>query len=223
MTVAIIPARGGSKRIKRKNIKEFLGRPIVCYPIELLQSCQLFDRIIVSSDDTEILDIANKHNAEALLRPSELSDDYATTRSVVIHAINALALEDQTRVCCVYPTAVLLKESALREGLNSLEHFSFSLAVVEYDAPVWRGFVRSVAGGLDMLYPEHINSRSQDLQTVWHDAGQFYWGCAKDWIDESIALFGLHSYGVAVSTMNAQDIDNESDWLIAELKYKLRK
>lgn len=221
MNIAIIPARGGSKRIKRKNLKDFLGKPILCYPLEILQQSGLFEQIIISSDDDAILQLGSKLGAQPLLRPPELSDDFATTRAVVVHAINTLGLESHCKVCCVYPTAVLLQESALREGLFALEHAVFSFPVVAYDYAVWRAFVRNESGALEMLYPQHLNTRSQDLPSVWHDAGQFYWGKARDWLGE-VPLFGAQSYGVALGAMHAQDIDTMDDWAIAELKYRLR-
>lgn len=221
MNVAIMPARGGSKRIVRKNLKEFLGKPILSYPLHVLQQSDIFSRIVVSSDDDEILLLAKTFGAEPLLRPKELSDDFATTRDVVIHAIHALGLESDSNVCCIYPTAVLVQEATLREGLAVLAHFAFSFPVVAYDYPIWRAFERDKKGALAMLYPQHLGARSQDLPRIWHDAGQFYWGAARDWLGE-IPLFGAQSYGIALGAMDAQDIDTIDDWAIAELKYQLR-
>ncbi|MDE7255459.1 MAG: pseudaminic acid cytidylyltransferase [Helicobacter sp.] len=222
MNIAIMPARGGSKRIARKNLKDFLGKPILSYPLRVLQQSDIFSRIVVSSDDSEILSLATTLGAEPLLRPEKLSDDFATTRDVVIHAINALGLESDSNVCCIYPTAVLVREQTLREGLGALAHFAFSFPVVAYDYPIWRAFERNEGGALAMLYPQHLETRSQDLPTIWHDAGQFYFGTARDWLG-SIPLFGAQSYGIALGVMDAQDIDTMDDWAIAELKYALRE
>ena len=143
MNIAIMPARGGSKRIVRKNLKDFLGKPILSYPLRVLQQSDIFSRIVVSSDDSEILSLATTLGAEPLLRPEKLSDDFATTRDVVIHAINALGLESDSKVCCIYPTAVLVREQTLREGLGALAHFAFSFPVVAYDYTIWRAFERN--------------------------------------------------------------------------------
>lgn len=222
MNIAIMPARGGSKRIVRKNLKDFLGKPILSYPLRVMQQSDIFSRIVISSDDGEILSLAKALGAEPLLRPKELSDDYTTTRDVVIHAINALGVESDSKVCCIYPTAVLVQEATLHEGLGALAQFAFSFPVVAYDYPIWRAFERDKGGALAMLYPQHLDTRSQDLPRIWHDAGQFYFGAARDWLG-TIPLFGAHSYGIELGAMDAQDIDTMDDWAIAELKYALRE
>lgn len=221
-TIALIPARGGSKRIPKKNIKDFLGQPIIAYPISLLLKTGFFDSVIVSSDDDLIMSVAREQGAFVpFRRPLALSDDHTSTRDVVIHAIMALELSPEDRICCVYPTSVFLTPSLLQEGYEALDRgFEFAMSVVAYDYPIWRSFRLSAKQGVEMLYKETLNHRSQDLEIIYHDAAQFYWGSVKAWRGES-PLFGSKTYGVVLASSATQDIDTLEDWKIAEIKYSL--
>ncbi len=220
--IALIPARGGSKRIPKKNIKFFLGKPIIAYPIEALATSGFFDDIIISTDDKHIQDIAKQYGGSVpFTRPYALSGDYTTTREVVIHAIDTLCLNEQDMVCCVYPTSVFLTHNSLKEGYEALlEHFCFSLSAVAYDYPVYRSFVVSQDRAITLLYQDMLNERSQDLQKVYHDAAQFYWGSVKEWKSQT-PLFSECSYAVIMPSSCVQDIDTLDDWKIAEIKYTL--
>ena len=180
MKVAVIPARGGSKRIPRKNIRDFLGKPMIAYPLAVLQQANCFDRILVSTDDDEIAAIAKEYGAEVpFMRPRELADDYAGTIPVIAHAtqwcINqGMELE---AVCCVYATNPFLQVDDIKQGLEKLQQgdWSYAFSVTEYAAPIFRAFQRTEAGGVEMFFPENYHQRSQDLPKALHDAAQFYW------------------------------------------------
>ncbi|RAX57479.1 pseudaminic acid cytidylyltransferase [Helicobacter monodelphidis] len=220
--IALLPARGGSKRIPKKNIKNFLGKPIIHYPIAMLQSANIFHQIVVSSDDDEIIEIAKQAGAIApFKRPDSISDDYATTRDVISHAIEALQLKIDDCLCCIYPTAVLIQKESVIQGRKMLNNgFKFALSITEFDYSIWRGFRALKNGALEMLYPQFLNTRSQDLDTIYHDAGGFYWGSVEAWKSNQ-PLFGDHSYGVLLPSSQTQDIDTPQDWELAELKYHL--
>lgn len=212
----VIPARGGSKRIKKKNLKDFLGKPILAYSIENAKNSKLFCEIYVSSDDDEILDFALKSGVKTLRRPSELSDDYAGTREVVMHFIKELNLKDSF-VCCLYATAPLLKVETLQKAFKILDESCYTFPVVEYEYSPFRAFVIKDNKN-KMLFKEHFTKRSQDLQKVYHDAGQFYIAKAKTWLHKENIF--EDSQSLIVSALEAQDIDVLQDWEIAELKYK---
>ena len=199
MNVAVIPARGGSKRILRKNIRDFMGKPIISYSIKKALLSELFDKVIVSTDDEEINSIAKQFGAECpFIRPSKLSNDYAGTMEVVAHTIQWL--ENQgfalNSVCCIYPTAT------------------------KYVYPVERSFKILDNSGLTMLLPENINKRSQDLSPTYHDAGQFYWGNPEAWV-ENRPIFSERSTIIKLPDYRVADIDTEEDWKRAELMYKI--
>ncbi|MEA3286035.1 MAG: pseudaminic acid cytidylyltransferase [Candidatus Marinimicrobia bacterium] len=222
--VAIIPARGGSKRIPHKNIKEFCGLPMIAYSIDTVQRSDLFDRIIVSTDDEEIARVARKYGAEVpFIRPKELADDFATTAEVMGHALDWLEQYDQEYdyVCTVYATAPLLRSVYLQQGFEKLEKSdainAFSAAIMPF--PVQRAFKITANGRCEMLWPEHFTSRSQDLEETYQDAGQFYWRKLKQTSTE--IMFSKHSIPVIIPSHLVQDIDTHEDWERAELMYKI--
>ncbi|HEX7682305.1 MAG TPA: pseudaminic acid cytidylyltransferase [Trinickia sp.] len=223
-SVAIIPARGGSKRIARKNIKSFHGVPIMAYSIRTALASGLFDRVIVTTDDEEIAQIARQHGAQTpFMRPAALSDDYAGTMEVVQHALGELDKlgEHAAFACCIYATAPFLQARFLREGLQLLQAHaakSYAFSVTTFDFPVQRALRVTADGALDAMYPEYRLVRSQDLDTAWHDAGQFYWGRAEAW-RRGDTLFSPVSLPVALPRHFVQDIDTLEDWQRAEWIY----
>lgn len=221
MRIAVIPARGGSKRIPRKNIKPFCGKPMIAWSIEAAKSSGLFKHVIVSTDDAEIAEVARQWGAEVpFMRPEELSNDYAGTTPVIAHATQ-WALDsglELNAVCCVYATAPLIQIDDLKRGLESLEsgNWNYAFSVAEFSAPIFRAFKQTAEGGIEMFFPEHFGTRSQDLPTALHDAGQFYWGRPGAWIAGK-RIFDRHSVPVIVPRWRVQDIDNWDDWKRAEL------
>ncbi len=225
MNVAIIPARGGSKRVPRKNIKNFHGKPIIAYSIEAALKSQCFERIIVSTDDQEIADIAKEYGAEVpFKRPSNVSDDYATTIDVVINAINELHLVDTDIICCLYATAPFVKSSNIVKGLNLLkeDRLDYVISVTEYSFPIQRALKLDPGGIVKMFQQEYFNTRSQDLEKSYHDAGQFYWGTCDAFLARK-PFFSSHAKPVILPMIEVQDIDTPDDWKRAELIYKIQK
>ena len=223
MKVAIIPARGGSKRIPRKNIKEFAGIPMIAHSLLAARASEMFDRILVSSDDQEILGVGAKYGAEPLLRPPELADDFAGTDDVMCHAVRFLmdagaALE---QACCIYATAPFITAEALRRGWETLHGSGkeYAFSVTTFPFPVQRAVRLTSDGGIEPLFPECVPMRSQDLEEVFHDAGQFYWGTARAWL-ERLPVFSSAAAPVILPRHRVQDIDTPEDWLRAELMYQ---
>jgi N-acylneuraminate cytidylyltransferase len=223
-TIAIIPARGGSKRIPRKNIKPFCGVPLLARTIGLLQSTYLFARIIVSTDDHEIADVALLAGAEVpFLRPAELADDHAGTTAVIRDTIQRI--EEAGRpcetVCCVYPAAVLASSETLAEcsQLAATGGYDYVLPVAPFRYPVQRGLRLTSDHTCEMLWPDNFARRSQDLEPVYHDAGQFYFGRRDSWLAE-LPIFGPNSRAVVVSHAIIQDIDTPEDWERAEMIFQ---
>ncbi len=224
MKLAVIPARGGSKRIPRKNIRDFCGKPIIAYSIETALQTGLFDEVIVSTDDNEIADIASQYGADTpFMRPAHLADDYTGTNAIVKHAVEWFQQHEKpaTFACCIYATAPLLLAKHIQQGFDKLQQqdSAYAFSVSHYDFPVQRALRMRDDGLLDALYPEHINARSQDLEDAWHDAGQFYWGKAQAFIDE-IPMMAGHAVGIPLPRYRVQDIDTEEDWRQAELMYQ---
>jgi pseudaminic acid cytidylyltransferase len=221
MKIAVIPARGGSKRIPRKNIKPFCGRPMIAWSIKAAKESGLFERIIVSTDDAEIAEVAKAWGAETpFVRPSELSNDFAGTIEVIAHATQwalneGLGLD---AVCCIYATAPLIQVEYLKKGLSVLESGSwdYAFSVTEFAAPIFRAFKQTADGGIEMFFPAHFATRSQDLPVALHDAGQFYWGRPGAWI-EGKKIFERHSAPVKLPRWRVQDIDTQDDWAQAEM------
>jgi len=223
MNIAVIPARGGSKRIPKKNIKEFLGKPIIAYSIELALKSKLFDRVIVSTDSEEIADVAREYSAEVpFVRPKKLSDDVTGTVAVTRHALKwCLDNEDNIKyVCCIYATAPFLELNYLNNGYEILnrEKKSFAFSVTSYPYPIQRALTIS-KGSVNMVLPENYMVRSQDLEECFHDAGQFYWGTTEAYLQELNMFTGI-SIPIVLPRYLVQDIDTLEDWNQAELMYK---
>jgi pseudaminic acid cytidylyltransferase len=225
MNIAIIPARGGSKRIPRKNIKEFHGKPLIAYSIEAAKASKCFDRIIVSTDDNEIAEVAKQYGAEVpFIRPAGISDDFATTIDVMKHAIkwckeNEMEIEN---VCCIYATAPLLLPEYIQQGLKSLANNSvkYTFSATSFAFPIQRAIKLDCNNQVDMFQPEHLNTRSQDLEEAYHDAGQFYWGTAASFL-EGASFFAKHSIAIKLPRKRVQDIDTPEDWDLAEILYSV--
>lgn len=224
--VAVIPARGGSKRIARKNIRPFLGTPLLQRTIAVLTKAALFDRIVVSTDDEEIAALAIAAGAEApFRRPAELADDHTGARPVIIHAIETLERDSAVTlgpVCIVYPTAVSIEPDDIRESFGQLESDSvdFVFSAAGFDAPIQRALRRLPDGTCELMWPEHTHTRSQDLEEAYHDAGQFYWGHRRAWL-AGTPVFAAKSRMHILPRWRVQDIDTEEDWTRAELIHRM--
>lgn len=224
MNLAIIPARGGSKRIPHKNIRKFAGKPLIAYSIEAAKAAGVFDKIWVSTDSQEVADVATAYGAEApFLRPQDLSDDMTGTRPVTNHAIEYCIdnFETPDFCCCIYATAPFLQADYLVKGLSLLKQNkskSFAFSVTSYAFPIQRS-LQITEGGVAPMFPEDIAKRSQDLTEAFHDAGQFYWGTTKDYLSAK-GIFSEHSIPVVLPRHLVQDIDTQEDWTRAELMYK---
>ncbi|GCA52246.1 CMP-N,N'-diacetyllegionaminic acid synthase [Sinorhizobium sp. KGO-5] len=224
MNLGVIPARGGSKRIPRKNVKPFAGRPMIAWSIGAAIESGCFDRLVVSTDDEEIAEISRQWGAEVpFLRPTELADDYATTTDVMRHAINWFTRSDRVpeRVCCIYATAPFLRPDKLTEGLGLLENrgADFAFSITSYAFPIQRAIRLTPERRVEMLMPEQFSTRSQDLEDVYHDAGQFYWGRGDAWLSGK-PVFSSCATAVILPRYSVQDIDTPDDWLRAELMFK---
>jgi pseudaminic acid cytidylyltransferase len=224
MRVAVIPARGGSKRIPRKNIKPFAGKPMIAYAIEAAQASGLFEHILVSTDDGEIAEIAQQWRAEIpFIRPSDLADDYTGTVPVIAHAIEALQQQkwEIEYVCCIYPAVPLIQVSDIQDALELLKsrNSGYTFPVAEFPSAVQRALRRCGNGRMQPFYPENEACRTQDLEPSYYDAGQFYWGNVQTWMTGS----GIHSEGTGLVIPNWRvvDVDTQDDWERAELLYKV--
>lgn len=227
MIVAIIPARGGSKRISNKNIKLFSGQPIISYSIRVAQETELFDRVIVSTDSLEIAAIAREYGAEVpFLRPDELANDFAGTDEVICHAIDWLAKEGRQPefICCIYATAPFIQGSYLKQGYEKLVSSGATsvFSITTYPYPIYRSLKITEKGNIEMIWPEYINFRSQDLPEAYHDAGQFYWVNAGKFM-QGKALFANDSLPVILPRYLVQDIDTIEDWDTAERLFAVMK
>ncbi|MDA8709153.1 pseudaminic acid cytidylyltransferase [Gammaproteobacteria bacterium] len=225
--VAIIPARGGSKRIPRKNIRSFNGLPMIAWSIESAIQSGCFDRVIVSTDDQEIAQIADSYGAETpFIRPASISDDHSTSSDVMAHAINYEASHgrDIDFACCIYPTSPFIKIENLTKGLELIQSgkFEYVFTASTYSFPIERSFSFSEMDGLKMIFPKKEKVRSQDLQDIFHDAGQFYWGKANNWKNLT-PIFSKNSLPLILPRSEVVDIDTEEDWEEAEIKFKLLK
>jgi len=222
--IAIIPARGGSKRIPKKNLKGFLGRPILAYSIEAALTSGLFDEVMVSTDDDEIAEVAIRFGASIPFRRSiKNSDDFATTVEVLFEVLQMYKAEGKQFEygCCIYPTAPFVTSSKLKQAFDVLTNGNFDsvFPVLKYSYPIQRS-LRFEGDRIKMVYPEHLNSRSQDLEATYHDSGQFYWFSTDALINKK-KMFTDNAMGILTSELEAQDIDTEVDWKLAELKFEL--
>ena len=221
--IAIIPARGGSKRIPRKNIKPFMGKPIIAYSIEAALKSGFFDEVMVSTDDEEIAETARKYGAKVpFFRSAETSNDYAGTADVILEVLKMY--KEQGRefdtVCCIYSTAPFVTAGRLIEAYSMLtDEIDSVFTCVAYSYPIQR-CLHIVDGKISMVYPEHAASRSQDLEPIYHDAGQFYVAQTESFIQEK-TFWGKNTAGLVLSELEVQDLDTLTDWALAEMKYEL--
>ncbi len=227
MNVAIIPARGGSKRIPRKNIKLFCGKPMLVRAVEAARDSECFDRIVVSTDDDEIAALARHCGADVpFRRPPELSDDHTATVPVIAHAIDTLHSQGvlPDLVCCVYATTPFLQGTDLKQGLESLKRSGadYAFSATRYEFPIQRAIRITKSGRVEMFYPEHFTTRSQDLEPAYHDAAQFYWGRTDAWLSGKV-IFAPVSVPVYLPHYRVVDIDTPEDWERAELMFGAMK
>jgi pseudaminic acid cytidylyltransferase len=222
--IAIIPARGGSKRIPRKNIKDFFGKPLIAYSIEVALASKLFNKVVVSTDDEEIACIAKAYGAEVpFLRPKSLSDDFSVTTDVTKHALSYLKSQGQEYdfACTIYATAPLLQKEYLIKGYEVLKNTdainSFSATTMPF--PIQRTFKIDANGRCEMFTPEYAMTRSQDLEEAYQDAGEFYWSRLDKKSDE--IMFGSDSIPIILPRHLVQDIDTIEDWQRAEIMYEV--
>jgi len=225
--IAIIPARGGSKRIPRKNIKEFLGKPIIAYSIEAALKSELFDEVMVSTDDSEIAEIVKKYGAIVpFLRTNKNADDFATTADVLLEVLEEYKKggKEFDNLCCIYPTAPFVTSQKLKDSFNlMIEKYADSvIPVVKFSYPIQRSFRITNENNLEYIWSENTNKRSQDLEPAYHDAGQFYWTNVESFYKNK-NLVTENSIPFILSEMEVQDIDNDIDFKLAEVKYKLIK
>jgi N-acylneuraminate cytidylyltransferase len=222
--LAIIPARGGSKRIPRKNIKPFLGKPIIAYSIEAALTSNLFDEVMVSTDNSEIAETAIQYGAKVpFLRSKENANDYAILADVIIEVLADYKNINRSfdSICCILPTAPFVSDNLLVEAYNKMisEGYDSVFPVIEFSFPIQRS-LRFDDEKIEMVWKEHLSTRSQDLEARFHDSGQFYWVKTRTIIKER-KLYTDNSSAIMVSSLQAQDIDTNTDWKLAELKYKL--
>jgi N-acylneuraminate cytidylyltransferase len=225
MRLAVIPARGGSKRIPRKNIKLFDGKPMIVWSIEAAMQSACFDRVLVSTDDPEIVEVARAHGAEVpFLRPPDLSDDHTGTIPVVAHATQWQNDNGPTatQVCCIYATAPFVLAEDLQRGLELLESSGadYAFSVTSYAFPIQRAIRMTSDQRVEMFQPGLFNTRTQDLEEAWHDAAQFYWGLSSAWLAQK-PVFMPWSAPVLLPRYRVQDIDSPEDWIRAEIICKM--
>jgi pseudaminic acid cytidylyltransferase len=227
MRLAVIPARGGSKRIPRKNIKPFGGIPMIAWSIRAAIDSECFDRIVVSTDDAEIADIANKYGAETpFIRPANISDDYTGTAPVIAHAIEWQNQNGQfvSEACCIYPAAPFIQAQHIQTGYAILDQLNvdFAFSAASFASPIQRAFRITAANRAQMFQPENFEKRSQDLEPAFYDAAQFYWGRSSSWLLGK-CLFSEVSAPVLVPRHCVHDIDTTEDWQEAETFFNYLK
>lgn len=216
----VIPARGGSKRIPRKNVRSFMGKPMIAWSIEAALAVDGIDAVIVSTDDEEIAAVASHYGAEVpFRRPTDLADDHTGTTEVIAHAIETYVTSDARPdwVCCLYATAPFVSPDDLTRGLNLIRtrDADYVLPVTAFEFPIQRALRLTAGGGVEMIQPEHLDTRSQDLEPTFHDAGQFYWGRCDAWLSHR-PVFSQRSLPLILPRHRVQDIDTEDDWTLAE-------
>jgi N-acylneuraminate cytidylyltransferase len=227
MRIAVIPARGGSKRIPRKNIKLFHGKPMIAYSIEAAKASGCFDKIIVSTDDIDIANIALQYGAEVpFMRPENIADDHATTMDVIQHAIEWCESQNMAvdLLCCIYATAPFISSVDLVKGLTlvAADDIDYAFSATSFAFPIQRAISLNENDSVQMLQPEHVNTRSQDLQDAYHDAGQFYWGKVSAFKADR-PFFSLSSKAILIPRKRVQDVDTLEDWEFAEALYAVMK
>ena len=222
--LAIIPARGGSKRIPRKNIKTFLGKPIIAYSIQAALDSKLFDEVMVSTDDMEIANIAIKYGAKVpFMRSNHASNDFATTADVIREVLleyRKIGRFFET-ACCMYATAPFITSKLLNKSFELLQtgQYKTVIPIMPFSFPIQRG-LKQIGTKIEMAFPEYTNSRSQDLEQIYHDAGQFYFLRTNSFLETNL-IWTNETGGILISELEAHDIDNEVDWQLAEMKFKL--
>ena len=226
-SIAIIPARGGSKRILRKNVKLLAGVPAIAYPIMLALNSGIFERVIVSTDDSEIAEVSRKYGAEVpFLRSGELSNDFTITVDVIADAIEQLQHQDESfdYICCVYPVTPLLRENRLKEAFGALASgmWDYVFPAIEFPSPIERGFKKGESGLIEFSYPEFANTRTQDIAKTFHDAGQFYFGKSEAWLERRPILNGNSTF-IELAKNETLDIDDLEDWELVEKLIDLNK
>ena len=221
--LCIIPARGGSKRIPRKNIQLFKGKPIISYSIVAAIESGLFDEVMVSTDDMEIAEIAQPFNASVpFMRSAENSNDFATTAAVILEVVHDYkkAGKEFDNICCIYPTAPFVTSARLLEGFEFIQNGADSvLPILSFDYPIWRSFKMNENECLEYNWVEFINARSQDLPKTYHDSGQWYW-LKRSKLEETGKMIFENTKGIVLRSFEAHDIDTLDDWKLAELKYE---
>jgi len=227
MRLAVIPARGGSKRIPRKNVRSFCGKPIIAWPLEAAMASGCFDKIIVSTDDLEIAEVARAHGAAVpFIRPADLSDDHTPTIPVVSHAIRWFQDRGEmpAEVCCIYATSPFIRADDILKGLEVMQAdgSDYAISVTQYAFPIQRALRITERGRIQMFQPEHFNTRSQDLSPAYHDAAQFYWGRCSSWLAGK-PFFSADSVPIVLPRQRVQDIDTPDDWHQAEIMFRVMR
>lgn len=223
--LCIIPARGGSKRIPRKNIRNFLGKPIIAYSIDAALQSGLFEVVMVSTDDEEIAKVARSAGAKVpFMRSEKNSDDYAGTVDVLLEVLTEYEKHNTNfeNICCIYPTAPFVSSQRLFDAYQLMigEQYDSVFPICAFSFPILRALQLSNNNQVSMIWPENMTKRSQDLQACYHDAGQFYW-CKVSSLKVNKKLYTDKSGAILLQETEVQDIDNLSDWLIAEMKFKI--
>ncbi len=224
--LCIIPARGGSKRIPRKNIKPFMGKPIIAYSIEAALNSGIFEEVMVSTDDVEIAEVARQYGASVpFLRSAETSNDYATTVDVLLEVVNKYKEQGKSFdvICCLYSTAPFVTSERLKEAASQISDIvDACFTIVQYSYPIQRSLRINESEHVEMKFPEHLKSRTQDLEKVYHDAGQFYFVKTNSLIAER-TVWCKKTAPLILSELEVQDLDTLTDWQLAEMKYQLLK
>ncbi len=223
--LCIIPARGGSKRIPRKNIRDFAGKPVIAYAVQAAQQSGLFSQIMVSTEDLEIAEKAIEFGAEVpFLRSNRRADDHATTSEVILEVLEAYRQQNKffDYVCCLYPVSPLVKTERLLEGYHKMigENRHAVFPVIPFESSIWRALSINDDGKVSMIWPENRDIRSQDLPQAYHDAGQWYWFSTEEFLNNP-TVWSHNSAVIVLDPMEAQDIDNLYDWKMAEIKYAI--
>ncbi len=224
MNICIIPARGGSKRIPKKNIRLFCGTPIIKWSIDAAFNSKCFDKVIVSTDSEEISNLSKSYGAEVpFIRPKNISDDFTPTVPVINHAINFINQKYGLvkYACCIYATAPFIESKYIKIGFDKLvnEKANFSFSATSFPFPIQRAIMIDSNNRSKMFFPEEFNSRSQDLKSAFHDAGQFYWGKTASWLNNK-SIFEDNSLPIIIPRHKVQDIDTFEDWERAEIMFK---
>ena len=227
MNIAIIPARGGSKRIPNKNIKHFAGKPIIAYSIEAAKASGIFDKILVSTDSERIAQTAKEFGAEVpFMRPIQLSDDFTPTAPVLLHALKWLEKKRMHAkfACCIYATAPFVKPEYIKKGFNLIvsNKASCAFSVTSFPFSIFRALNIKESGCLEMFWPEHENTRSNDLPKAYHDAGQFYWLDTNKFFQIK-KVYGNTALPIIIPRFLVHDIDTHEDWQTAEVMYEVCK